>query len=475
MGTGADITSTGAHPQYERCPPAIITGANTYKYSAELAARLMASDGAPAQSDATAHAQSEQSDEPTVPTTTTDTAAPAPRRGRLIDLTGGFGVDFSTMARDFAQAVYVERQPDLCAIARHNLDLLGLGDAQVVNADAASFLATAEDADIIVIDPARRDEHGGRTFAIADCTPDILGMLDLLTARAGHVLVKLSPMLDWHKAVEDCRGTVREVHIVAVANECKELLLVLRGRPDAVPVEDVPVTVHCVNITARGTERFTVAADATGVRSVGTARHSDGVVTGTTNVESANDGETLTGSADGASTGVTAGGTVVENSPTTDADGDPVSHADDGLPFRWLCPKSCAKAVWPVAGSVSVGCLHGVTESGHVQVAAARPIVGGDVSDPGADEHERAPAVGEAADDPGAPADLPVEASESCCSCGSAAGAPGDTRRAARSWSRRYLPSGRRPPLSVSWTPSRGRPPRPWRGRTRVIPWRRPP
>ena len=285
----------------------------TARYKAELAARLMASDG-----------------------------APAPCRGRLIDLTGGFGVDFSTMARDFAQAVYVERQPDLCAIARHNLDLLGLGDAQVVNADAASFLATADHADIIVIDPARRDEHGGRTFAIADCTPDILGMLDLLTAKAGHVLVKLSPMLDWHKAVEDCRGTVREVHIVAVANECKELLLVLRGRPDAVPVEDVPVTVHCVNITTRGTERFTVVADATGVRSVGTARHSDGVVTGTTNVESANDGETLTGSADGASTGVTAGGTVAEDSPTTDADGDPVSHADDGLPFRYLYEPNAA-------------------------------------------------------------------------------------------------------------------------------------
>lgn len=314
----------------------------TARYKAELAARLMASDGAPAQSDATAHAQSEQSDEPTVPTTTTDTAAPAPRRGRLIDLTGGFGVDFSTMARDFAQAVYVERQPDLCAIARHNLDLLGLGDAQVVNADAASFLATAEDADIIVIDPARRDEHGGRTFAIADCTPDILGMLDLLTAKAGHVLVKLSPMLDWHKAVEDCRGTVREVHIVAVANECKELLLVLRGQPDAVPVEDVTVTVHCVNITAWGTERFTVVADATGVHSVGTARHSDGAATGTTNIESAKDGEALAGSADGAATGVTAGGTVAEDSSTTDADGDPGNHADDGLPFRYLYEPNAA-------------------------------------------------------------------------------------------------------------------------------------
>lgn len=275
------------------------------RYKAQLAVRLMASDG-----------------------------APAPRRGRLIDLTGGFGVDFSTMARNFAQAVYVERQPDLCDIARHNLDLLGLGDAQVVNADAASFLATAEDADIIVIDPARRDEHGGRTFAIADCTPDILGMLDLLTAKAGHVLVKLSPMLDWHKAVEDCRGTVREVHIVAVANECKELLLVLRGQPDAVPVEDVTVTVHCVNITARGTERFTVMADAAGVHAVGTTRHPDDAATCAANAESVNANAVCTDSTDGEP--------VAEGGPTGNAVGNPGNHADDGLPFRYLYEPNAA-------------------------------------------------------------------------------------------------------------------------------------
>ena len=73
-----------------------------------------------------------------------------------------------------------------------------------------------------------------------------------------------------------------------------------------------------------------------------------------------------------------------------------------------MCPKSCAKAVWPVAGSVSVGCLHGVTEAGHVQVAAVRPA-GGDVADPGAYEHERAPAVREAADHTRPPADLAVQ------------------------------------------------------------------
>lgn len=356
----------------------------TARYKAELAARLMAPDGAPAQSDIAAHAQSEQSDEPhdtTVSTTTTDAAAPdvassTPRRGRLIDLTGGFGVDFSTMARNFAQAVYVERQRDLCAIARHNLDLLGLDDAQVVNADAASFLATAEDADIIVIDPARRDEHGGRTFAIADCTPDVLGMLDLLTAKAGHVLVKLSPMLDWHKAVEDCRGTVREVHIVAVANECKELLLVLRGQPDAVPVEDEPVIVHCVNITARGAERFTVVADAAGIHAIGTARHPDDDAIDATGAESINAGAACTGSADGGSTGITVNRTATEGNPSniargTTADSEPVHSADDGLPFRYLYE--------PNAAIMKAGCFAALSSAfGVPQLAPNSHLFGSD-------------------------------------------------------------------------------------------------
>lgn len=215
----------------------------TARYKAELASRLLQSADSPTES------------------------SPS----RLIDLTGGFGVDFSAMAHDFSQAVYVERQPNLCDIARHNFNLLGLQDAQVVNADAESFLLTADHADIIFIDPARRDQHGGRTIAISDCTPDVLSMLELLTAKATYVLVKLSPMLDWHKAVNDCRGTVQEVHVVAVANECKELLLVLHGQPAASRAEDIPVTVYCVNITPHGTEQFTVIEDATGIHTVDTA------------------------------------------------------------------------------------------------------------------------------------------------------------------------------------------------------------
>ena len=146
----------------------------------------------------------------------------------MVDLTGGFGVDFSFLAQGFAKAVYVERQERLCEIARENFRLLGLAQAEVVCADATAYLQQMPPTDLIYIDPARRDDHGGRTYGISDCTPDVLALRDLLTAKARRVLVKLSPMLDWRKAVADV-GTahVREVHIVSVGNECKELLLLL--------------------------------------------------------------------------------------------------------------------------------------------------------------------------------------------------------------------------------------------------------
>ncbi len=160
----------------------------------------------------------------------------------LVDLTGGFGVDFSFMAQGFDRAVYVERQPHLCEAVRHNLPLLRLPRAEVVEGDGTDYLNRMEHASVLFLDPARRDTHGGKTVAIADCTPDVTQLEEQLLAKADVVMVKLSPMLDWHKAVEDLQGRVSEVHIVSVAGECKELLLVLcsdfTGQPLVVCVND---------------------------------------------------------------------------------------------------------------------------------------------------------------------------------------------------------------------------------------------
>ncbi|MBW3094097.1 SAM-dependent methyltransferase [Bifidobacterium sp. 64T4] len=161
--------------------------------------------------------------------------AGAAENGSMVDLTGGFGVDFSYMARGFARATYVERQANLCELAEHNMAALGLDHVNVVNDEAEHVIASMPPATLVFLDPARRDAHGARTYAIADCTPDVLGLIDALLAKAPHVMVKLSPMLDWHKTVEDFDGLVHEVHIVSAGDECKELLLVIGRERVAAP------------------------------------------------------------------------------------------------------------------------------------------------------------------------------------------------------------------------------------------------
>lgn len=169
-------------------------------------------------------------------------------RSSMVDLTGGFGVDFSYLARGFSQATYVERQRHLCDLAEHNMAALGLDQARIVCGDGVEYLRQMGPVDFTYLDPARRDEHGSRTYAIEDCTPNVLELRDLLLAKSQYTLVKLSPMLDWRKAVADFDGTVREVHIVATGNECKELLLVLGQQ---VHEEPSAPRVFCVNDNQR--------------------------------------------------------------------------------------------------------------------------------------------------------------------------------------------------------------------------------
>lgn len=164
----------------------------------------------------------------------------------MTDLTGGFGVDFSFTSCAFASATYVERNAQLCHMVEHNLPLLGIDNAKVVCADAIDYLSTLDMQTMIFLDPARRDQHGAKTVMLADCTPDVVQLLPQLLKKSRFTMLKLSPMLDWHKAVEDLQGMVREVHIVSVGGECKELLLVLSEEIES------ELKVFCADLEAGG-------------------------------------------------------------------------------------------------------------------------------------------------------------------------------------------------------------------------------
>lgn len=162
------------------------------------------------------------------------------------DLTGGFGIDCAFIARRFRQADYVERQETLCRLACHNFPLLGLGHIRVHHRDGVEYLHEMLPVDCLYLDPARRDGHGGKTVAISDCEPDVGALESLLVDKAKTVMVKLSPMLDLSLALHTL-GTVSEVHVVAVNNECKELLLLLQKQPIS-----SEVSIHCEHIAGNG-------------------------------------------------------------------------------------------------------------------------------------------------------------------------------------------------------------------------------
>ena len=176
----------------------------------------------------------------------------------FVDLTGGFGVDFSYIAvRLGVKSMYVERQAHLCETAKENFERLGLKNVIVKNGDGIEVLhsfqpkkkdaSSADDSlgitydqsrsllktnlglKIIFIDPARRDDAGNKVVSLKDCTPDVTVLQEEMLSKADYVIIKLSPMLDWHRAISEL-SHVREVHIISVNNECKELLLVLSAR-----------------------------------------------------------------------------------------------------------------------------------------------------------------------------------------------------------------------------------------------------
>lgn len=168
---------------------------------------------------------------------------------RFADMTGGFGIDFSYICRGFNEAFYIERSERLCDIARSNFSLLGLAHAKVMNGNSEDLLATLPQLDWIFVDPARRDGDGRKVVALSDCEPNVVELEVQMLSKAARVLVKCSPMLDITLA---CRqlSNVTAVHVVAVNNECKELLFLL-GRDR---VEECAV--HCVNILKDEVQKF---------------------------------------------------------------------------------------------------------------------------------------------------------------------------------------------------------------------------
>ena len=145
----------------------------------------------------------------------------------LIDLTGGAGIDTFYLSKVFEHVIYVERNATLCEIAKHNFQILGATNIEVVHGDSEKFINTYDKkVSAIFIDPARRSESNQKVFLWSDCEPDIQTLQGRLLLISKNVLIKASPILDVSAGASDLND-LKSVHIVSLKNECKELLYLL--------------------------------------------------------------------------------------------------------------------------------------------------------------------------------------------------------------------------------------------------------
>ncbi|MFY0593176.1 MAG: RsmD family RNA methyltransferase [Roseivirga sp.] len=168
---------------------------------------------------------------------------------RMVDLTGGFGVDISAFANLFSECHYVERNEGLSAIAQHNFESLGFQNLHVHTDDSIRFLKENRAFDLIYIDPARRGDRDQKVVSLNDCEPNVIDLLPDLLVKSKRVIIKTSPLLDIKGAIRELQH-VAAVHVVAVGNEVKELLFELNASAEGDPI------IHCVNLTKGKTEQF---------------------------------------------------------------------------------------------------------------------------------------------------------------------------------------------------------------------------
>ena len=172
---------------------------------------------------------------------------------KCIDLTGGYGVDTFFLSELFEETDYVEQNAELCRIAEHNKEIknekLKIKNVSIHNFTAEEFLASIHGEnerkyDLIFLDPARRDSHGGKVFRLGDCTPNVVELMPDLVSHLtpeGRIMLKLSPMIDLTQAIKELqtphgRPSGEEIkwdiHVVAVKNEVKEVLLLSHQKSD---------------------------------------------------------------------------------------------------------------------------------------------------------------------------------------------------------------------------------------------------
>jgi predicted RNA methylase len=168
----------------------------------------------------------------------------------LIDLTGGFGVDVVFFSEKFTNILHCEKDVELSDIARNNFKALKLNNVETVCGDGYNIIHSKNQKfDWIYIDPSRRSDTKQKVFMLKDCEPNVPALLTEYFKFSNNILIKTSPILDISAGILEL-NFVKEIHIVAVDSEVKELVWMVEKNYMG------EITIHSTNISKLKTANF---------------------------------------------------------------------------------------------------------------------------------------------------------------------------------------------------------------------------
>ena len=163
----------------------------------------------------------------------------------FLDLTSGFGIDAFFLSQNFEEVTLVEQNLELIKIVQHNWKALNR-KANFINQNLEEFLdINKEKFDVIYLDPARRNQHNKKKFLLEDLSPNLLEIEEKLSLISDKIIVKLSPLIDISYSISELRN-INEIKIIAVRNEVKELVLIIKIQETRTEISDVKIT--CINL-----------------------------------------------------------------------------------------------------------------------------------------------------------------------------------------------------------------------------------
>lgn len=146
--------------------------------------------------------------------------------GKLLDLSGGLGVDDYFFSESFKEVIGLDPDEQLNMLVRANYEKLGKKNITRITKTAEDYLQENKNNFSLIYLDADRRAGAHKSKLLETGSPDFFTLKDQLLECSDLILLKLSPMIDLDYCIEQI-PFLKQIFVVSVESEVKEVLCLI--------------------------------------------------------------------------------------------------------------------------------------------------------------------------------------------------------------------------------------------------------